>query len=385
MKKMKNRIPSLIIVLIATIFIGCSSDDDTTSPNNGNAKINIVDAKLSAFPLFGITPVSTEIIDPTIVDNKETAFGEINIVVPSMTSLDAIAASITSDELNLSRFRILHSNSVQLSYEGGVTQTYKIVNVRDESEELLHYKVSIVQEVPPIPSTLKVTDFKFEASKNIQLTNDVIIEKTVEDVNFDYIYLFVPVGTDFSDLTPTATFDAEAVFYNQGASSTTEPFPTVETSLDFAYPKRFTIVLKDEANDRERMVFVIVDVKNPVRLENESITTPNATVGTSAFFTDVTRWVNQGNHKLEFQKATTYENRIPDTGENNVIRSNRELVPGDLAPGESAGVHATVRSNIFPSGNYKTTAVFYTRIVNHSAIDDLIEPVKLEITANIID
>ncbi len=385
---MKNRTVTagIILAFLSIIFYSCSSNN-TGEPEPSPETIELEDAKLLDFPLFAITPISIEIIDPIIVDNEETVFGEINIIIPYTVSLDEIASSITSSELNLSNFDVLPGNATTLNYETE-SHIHTIVNALDNSEELLHYTVTITQEIIPTPSSLTVTDFKFEASKNAQLTEDIIIEKRFDDPNSQKqdIYLFVPEGTDFSNLTPTATFDAEAVFYTQDSSiSLTEvdtPYPTTETNFDFSYPKSFIIVLKDD--NRLKWVNVFVDIKNPVQLENSDITTPDVTTpGSSEYFTGITTWKNVGNHPIEFQSATTYENKIPDVNVN-VITADRNLVTGGLIPGESANINVQVSGNL-PTSEYKTTAVFYTGFYRHDAINDLVEPIKLNITANVIN
>lgn len=385
LKMIKKSITTILIfTAFITTFLGCNeSDDNNTEPNENIIKIE--DAKLFDFPLFGITPISIEIIQPTIIDNKETVYGEINIVVPNSVSLSKIAATFTSNELNLSKFNVLPGNTSSLNYE---TQNhiYTVVNVLDESEELLHYTVNIKKEVIQTPPTLTVTDFKFEASKNSQLTNDVTIEKRVDDVNSQTIYLFVPTGTDFSNLTPTATFDAEDVFYTQDSSiSITDvntAYPTTETSFDFAYPKRFIIVLRDDANNTIKWVNVFVDVKNPVAIENTDITTPDiTTTASSTSFRGITTWKNVGNHILEFNMATTYENKIP-TSDIDFITARRNFTSIGLAPKESADINVLVIKDL-PVGEYKSTAVFHSKFVNHEATADLIQPVKLNITTNV--
>lgn len=384
---MKKRITTaLILTLITTLFMSCSKDD-STDPKPNQDVINLEDATLSGFALFSITPVSIKITQPTIEDNIETSFGEIDIVIPNTVSLNGIASSITSDELNLNRFVILPNNSTPLNYETQ-SHVHTIVNVLNESEKLLHYTVSIKQEIIPTPSTLTITDFKFEASKNPQLPNDVTIEKRTDDINRQDIYLFVPAGTDFSDLAPTITFDADEVFYAQDISipisDINTPYPTTETSFDFAYPKSFIIVLRDDANNRIKWVNVFVDVKKPVEIEDTDVTTPDLiTPGSSEYFTDITTWKNVGNHKLKFQSATTYEGKIPSSTVN-FITANMNFPTEGLAPNESAYINVQVNGNL-PVDEYKTTAVFYTKFVNHEAIDDLVEPTKLNITANVIN
>lgn len=385
---MKNiKIATVLILTVFTFIINGCNSDYSSEPETNLDSINLEDAKLSGFPLFGITPVSLEIIDPIIVNNEESEFGEINIIILNTISLNGIASTITSNELNLSKFDILPNNDTTLNYEMQ-SHVHTIVNVFDETEELLHYAVNIEQETTPTPSTLTVTDFRFEASKNTQLTEDITIEERYDDTNNQRqdIYLFVPAGTDFSDLTPTATFDAEAVFYTQDSSTPIDDivttYPTTETNFDFAYPQSFIIVLRDEATDRMKWVNVFVDVKNPVELENSDVTTPNViTPGSSEYFTGITKWKNIGNHPIEFQYATTYENKVPDVNVN-VITVDRNLVTGGLIPRESANVNVQISGNL-PVGEYKTTAVFYTGFYRNDAVNDLVEPVKLNVTVNV--
>lgn len=374
---------ALILITITTIFTGCS-EDVKVSPSP--KPISLVDAKLNNFRLFGITPVSINITQPSIVNNKETVFGKIDIVVPNTVSLNGIASSITSNELNLSKFAILPGNSTMLNYETQ-NHVHTIVNVLDNSQELLHYTVNIKKEVTPTPSTLTVVDFKFEKSKNPQLPNDVTIERRFdENANRQVIYLFVPKGTDFSNLKPTATFDAEEVFYTQDSSiplsDVNTPYPAVATSFDFAYPKSFIIVLRDKVNNRLKSVNVFVDVKDPVEFANTDITTPNIIASTSSTnFTAIIDWRNVGNHKLRFQAATTYENLIPNTT-SNLITASMTFIGDGIIPNQSAGVNVQVKGNL-PVGTYKTTAVFYTKFTGHDAINDLVKPAKMNITANI--
>ncbi|WP_237276552.1 hypothetical protein [Tenacibaculum ovolyticum] len=384
---MKNlKVTTILVLSLFTLILNsCSSNNNDLE--DAPEVINLEDVKISDFPLFGITPISIEIIAPTIVNNKETKFGEINIVIPYTVSLNGIASSITSNELNLSKFNIFPGNNTMLNFE---TQThiYKIINVFDESEELLHYSVNIKKETAPVLSTLTISSFKFEATKNAQLTEDVIIEHRFENGNRRDIYLFVPEGTNFSNLTPTATFDAEEVFFTQNSSipviDIDTPFPTVDTNFDFSYPKSFYIVLRDNSSNRMKWVNVFVDVKNPVQLENTDITTPNITaLGSSKYFNGITKWKNVGNHKIEFKSATTYENKVPDiTG--NIIKADRVLVAGGLAPGESANVNISVKGDL-PMGEYKTTALFHTSFLGHNAVDDIVQPIKLNIISNLVN
>ncbi|MEP3387437.1 MAG: hypothetical protein ABJO02_04560 [Reichenbachiella sp.] len=375
---------TLILTAIETVFMGCS-EDKSTNPKSNQNEVNLDDAKLYDFSLLSIAPVSINITQPTIIDNEETAYGEIDIVVPNTVSLNGITSSITTAELNLSKFDILPGNSTTLNYQTQ-SHVHTIVNVLDKSKELLHYTVNIEHEVIPTQSTLTLTDFKFEASKNSQLHDDITIERRTDNLNRQDIYLFVPKGTNFSDLTPTATFDAEEVLYTQDSSipivDVNTPYPTAETSFDFAYPKSFIIVLRDGANNRIRWVNVFVDVKTPFKIEDMDITTPDViTPGSSVYFTGMTTCKNTGNHKLRFQSTTTYEDKVPSSAAN-FITADMNFATDGLAPNESADINVQVNGNL-PVGQYKSTAVFHTKFVDQDNIDDLVNPIKMNITANV--
>ncbi|WP_103069820.1 hypothetical protein [Aquimarina sediminis] len=375
-------------IIAISLITACSSDDDTPIVNPGNTtveEIKIDEGKLSAFPLFGINPTAIDIVDPEITDNKEVKYGEIKITVPATITLDAIRAAITSSELNLSKFEISPSNDVQLSYVDGKVNVYTIMNALGKKEELLHYNVSIIREVVPEPETLKITGFKFEKSKNPSLPSDIEMSRIIEDTGLDKLYIFVPVGTDFTDLIPTITYDGTKLYYYQDSSQTpgagTE-YPVEGQSIDFKYPKSFILEVKDRDNDQFRTTTVIVDVKNPLKVETVSVTTPDVTEGASQTF-EVTKWTNQGNHMLVYGKADAEENQDPAPPVR-AIRIRRELPSVGMIPGNSANVNVTVKGDTYPATTYKTTAVFYPRIRYHEEIDDLLEPAKLDITAKIV-
>ncbi|MDO5981094.1 hypothetical protein [Flavivirga spongiicola] len=380
------KLQNIGIILFSVFFMmSCDSDEEN---NQTPTEVNIEEAKLSGFPLFGIQHTGIEIVQPVITDNKEVTYGEIKITVPSTTSLDNVNVLITSEELNLSKFSISPGNNdAGLSFEDEKIHVYTISTATGSKEVLLHYNVSIIKEVPEVPETLKITGFTFEKSKNPSLSADVTIARIIEEVGRDKIYVFVPLGTDFTDLVPTITYDGTKLYYTQDSSSTsTTEYPAADTSFDFAYPKSFILSVKDKNNDKFRSASVIVDVINPVKIETTSITTPDTKEGDSGSFI-VTKWINQGNHILEYQKATTYEDISPViTPPTNVITALRFLPGGGLIPGASADVkvHVNLGLNNFPEGTYKSTAVFYSKIKYNADVSDLLEPAKLTITSKIV-
>ncbi len=375
------------ILMFSLLFmVNCDSSDENQTVE---AEVDIEEAKLSSFPLFGINPVGVEITQPVIVDNKEETPGRIVITVPyTINSLEDISTSITSEELNLSKFNVTPGNDAQLSFEGGKEHRFTIARATGDKEPLLNYVVSVVKEAAPVPEVLEITDIKFEQSKNKDLPGDITITRRAEDGAFnEKIYLLFPDNTDFSDLVPTITYKGNKLYYNQDTSiapvNVDTEYPMVDTSFDFKYPKRFFLVLKSADEDELITAEVILDIKNPVKMEATSVTTPDKVAGTSDYYTNITKWVNQGNHRITFQKATTYEDVSP-SGSDGALRVDRNIPSGGLAPGESANVNVSV-SQYFPEGTYKTTAAFYTKIYRDRESDDLFEPARLSVTSKIVN
>jgi len=368
------------VIFSIGLMLSCDSNDDDQVAGI-KVEIDIEDAKLSSFPLLGVIPNSIEIIDPEIFNNRETKPGEIKIKVPNGTPLDKISALISSKELDLSKFEFSPSNGVQLSYVDQKENVYTIRAVENE-EIVLHYRVSIIEEKEEKQETLKITNFTFEKSKNPELPNDIAIARTIEGSGLDKIYVFVPIGTDFTNLIPTITYDGTKLYYTQNSSIVNEEYPVEGKSIDFKYPKNFILTVRDKDDNKQKTTVIIVDVINPIRVEEVSVITPDAKEGESVFFTKVTQWVNQGNHKIEYQD-TKYENKEPIGLPTNVITAHRDLPSGGLEPGESRDVDIKI-SGDYPEGTYKTTAVFYSKIQNHEEVSDLLEPAKLEITSKIV-
>ncbi|KAA1247720.1 hypothetical protein [Aquimarina sp. RZ0] len=389
---MKNsiKIITIVTIMVSVFFVMSCDSDDNSASIIGVSGVKIEEARLLDFPLLGIQRTAIDIIQPEIVDNKAVTYGEIKITVPgTIISLSNIHASITSEELNLSKFSISPGNDIELSFEDEKIQIFTIHNAIGDKEELLHYKVSIIKEAVVDPETLKITSFKFEKSKNPGLAEDITISRTIEEPGGDILYVFVPLGTDFTNLVPTVTYDGAKLYYTQDSSvspeNINEEFLDVDMSIDFKYPKSFILMVRDKNNDQFRTTKVIVDVINPVRIETISVTTPDVIGGyLSEVFGGVTRWVNQGNQKLGYQKPPTYKDMSPIiTPTFNVITARRNFPSQGLKPGESADINVIVNSS-FPEGTYTTTAVFYTRIYRDSNVDDLLEPVNLTISSRII-
>ncbi|WP_103867181.1 hypothetical protein [Aquimarina sp. I32.4] len=290
---------------------------------------------------------------------------------------------ITSKELNLSKFSITPGNDIKLSYVDGKTNLYTINNATGDKEELLHYTVSITKEAVIVPETLELTSFKFEKSKNPNLPNDIEIARTVENLANDKIYLFVPVGTDFTNLVPTITYTGTTLHYHEGPlRSSVEKIYTENTSMNFKYPNSILLEIKNKDNDKSKTINVIVDVINPLKIEETFF---NVYLSDGVLRADhVIQWTNQGNHLLEYAKEYTQENQDP-VGIHYLFNFYRTIPSGGLAPGDSDHIFAAIDFPLdHPEGVYKTTAVFYPRIKDNAEIDDLLEPARMDVIAHFV-
>ncbi|MFC5048119.1 hypothetical protein ACFSTE_01730 [Aquimarina hainanensis] len=368
---------TLLCCTFISLLIGCDSNDDTSSTDTN---LLIEEAMLHDFPLKETSYSSIQITDPKIVNNTEIVPGKIEIIVSETAPL---SLSLKTVGFNQDNFSISPSVGDIRDYNNNEKHRYTITSLKDQ-QAVLHYDVYVKKNIPV--ETLKITDLVFEKSKNQQFSNDINIAKRVEDNSgIDKIYVFVPVGTDFTSLTPTISYDASKLFYYQDTSqapgSTDQEYPAEGVAIDFKYPKSFILETRNSDHSASKTTVVIVDIKNPIKLESETITTPDATAGTTESFT-VTKWINQGNHVIRYTKANTYENQTPETP-TNVITVRRTLPSGGLRPGESADVSVRVNSRNYPAGDYSTTAVIYPGFEYHEEIDELLEPAKLAVSSKI--
>ena len=160
-------------------------------------------------------PINIEAI--TYTDNTTDAKG--NIFTAKLTAVDPLDGGyIKPGREGLVSVAINATSATVGNYD--ISTTFKVnyeldrALIHDWKDDLRHIEelfkpIAIatrirVKEVEP--ETLKITSLKFEKSKNPSLPNNIEIARTIEGVGIDKIYLFVPVGTDFSNLTPTITY-----------------------------------------------------------------------------------------------------------------------------------------------------------------------------------
>ncbi len=365
----------------ATLFTGCSSDDADEHVDNTFWN----DARLNDFPLSEVAYLDIDIVHPEITNGAETRFGKIEITIPY---------SQTSRVLSLKQFD-LDNSKYQISPLAGEPQdfsdapvTYTISSVTSETKSV-HYDVTVVYGGDPFFTNAKITGFKFEKSKNPALDATIDAVKIAEYENYteNAIYVIVPVGTDFSQLTPTITYDAAKISYS--IDNNFVIYPENGLKVDFKYPKHFYLQAENSLGVKSRVYNVIVDVANPIRFDSPIVTGDVAT-GNGSSATDffaIAAWTNQGNHPITGMSPASYKDKtypVPDyPGDANVITASLSNPTGGtmgVLPGQTGEINVRVKRSPL-AGEYTTTAVFAptfsfdTRRISYWPVDDRIEDI----------
>jgi len=368
------------IFSVVVLFSACTADD--AEENTGSNFWN--DAKLNDFALAEVAYLDIDIIHPEIINGTETKFGKIEITIPySQTSR---MLSLKQFDLDNSKYQISPLVGEQSDFSGDPV-TYTISSVSSGTKSV-HYDVSVVYGGDPFFINSKITGFKFEKSKNPTLAATIEAVKIAEYENFseNAIYVIVPEGTDFSQLTPTITYDAAKITYNIGNEFIL--YPENDLKVDFTYPKHFYLRAENSLGEKSRIYVVIVDVANPIRFDSPIVTGNVATGNGSEVenFFAVATWTNQGNHPITGMSPVSYRDKSypsPDFPDINIITASLVNPAGGtvgVLPGQTGEIHVNVKRSPV-SGVYKTTAIFGptfsfdTRKISFWPPDDRIEEI----------
>ena len=369
-------IPRLLTILfLALAFLGCKKD-----PQAPQIPVDLAQARLNDFKLAEVTYTTIDISHPALHNGAQTERGRIQVTIPK----GATGLRLTPEPSNFTndRFTISPRMGEARNFSSGVI-TYTITS-KDDASKQVHYDVTITEEEPPAPVAPKVTALKFEAAKNAGLSNDVVATRIDEGVaTLGRIYIFVPVGTDFSQLTPTITHEGGTLYYSQDASaspgSATTTFPASGMAIDFAWPKVFYAIVKGATSVNTYEVFV--DVRNPIKLEQGTVTTASLSKGSSHFI-QVSSLVNQGNRPITLA-GVDHTGQVPSGI--NAVRCSSSFPSLGLNPGARAVVNATISGQTYPPGTYQTTAVFRPGFYGLPEAHTLLQPSTLQVTTTIID
>lgn len=349
----------LALQLISLFLItSCQGDD----PKEVTPNPELEKAQFKSFPLSEVSNLNIKIVHPEIVDGEEKKYGEIEITIPA--AHQSLLLSLKQFDLDQNKYSISPSvGELQDFSKGPITYTISSNFYENKS---VHYKVKVAIEAAPVNLNSKITGFSFEKSKNPSLESTINAVKIVEYENYseNAIYILVPVGTDFSKLTPTIAFDAAKLYYSLGTEF--KLYTSNTMVVDFKYPKHFYLQAENSNGTKSKVYNVIVDVKDPINFEQLPFITPNVKAAdgtTTQYFAAAAKWINQGNHPIKGMAVESYKNKVfpfDYTGDANTITailSNPVGGTDGVLPGEKGEINITVRK-MPVAGKYKTTAVF---------------------------
>lgn len=373
---------TLSFIFLFSVFTGCQSNDSIDREPDGDLE----NARVNDFPLFEVDYLDISIVHPEIEKGVEIEHGKIEITIPQTQR--SLMLSLKEFEPGSDTYHIMPSVGEQQDFSKG-SVTYTVIS-NFNADRVVHYDVTVVYGGEPVKENALVTGFGFEKNKNPGLSTPVeagkIVMYTTNSRNA--IYVMVPVGTDFTNLTPTITYDAAKLYYSTTGSDFSI-YPENGLAIDFKYPKQFYLQAENSFGTRSNVYTIIVDVKDPIKFDQPVIVTTNVKKGTgtsSENFSAVIKWTNQGNHPVTGMTASDYKDKIYPggyTGSSNVITStlsNPVIGTTGVLPGEKGDVNVKV-NKVLLTGIFKTTAVFTptfsfdTKVISYWPADDRIEPI----------
>lgn len=307
----------LIIGLItACLLIGsCEKNDDFKSEDS----IDFSNALLQEFPL---SEVDLSIIDqvsiqqPELINGIPKGKGKIEI---ELENSNIAKFSLKQVDFNRSDFSISPAIGEQVIIPGEKI-TYKITSTKDPNVSLQYDVLVTVKEISSHSEELNITSLSFLKANNPGLTQDITSFEVRKHSNQTYdgtIMIVVPNGTDFSNLIPTLDYEGSTVKYTTSHYGNNADFNdfTKDSFVDFRFPNIVAFQIYNRDKNKYQEYRVLVDVKEPITFDEESITLgfPMAIGRTS--YKKVIGFVYNGNYPLrsDLRNSTKVLTTTPTT------------------------------------------------------------------------
>ncbi len=358
---------------------------------------------LSDFKFNEVTYTDIQIQQPEIVNGVEKTRGQIIITIPG--SADELNLSLASVNFDESKFTISPKVGSVQSFEEGSVIVYTITSL-ENPEKSMCYLVSVVKTGSSIEE-LKITGFIFEQSKNSGLPMDIEAVKIVEYpvLGVNAIFVLVPVDTDLTNLVPTIYFEGETLTYKQGDSGFV-PYPITALKVDFtsnydfiSWKDKNQFFLSVNSSGKQKKYRVIVDIENPVDLQQNSVSTMDVTEGTSNISFIFENWIHKGNHPILTNiKAIDFIDNTTNSIGN--ILSKAYLEPANgissfIMPGQEGRVRVIVDANEAVIGDYDVDIVFspkydvnrafiWDEVDDLNPVEDIFTKVELNVKTKVI-
>lgn len=207
--------------------------------------------------------------------------------------------------------------------------TYTISSTKDDTVFLQYdVLVTVKEEIPSPSQELNITSLSFLKGNNPNLSKDITSFEVRKHSNKSYdgtIMIVVPNETDFSNLIPTLNYEGSTIKYttkHYGNNADFNDF-TKGSSVDFRFPNivAFQIYNSDKSSYREYRV--LVDVKEPITFDEESITLGWPIKIGLASYKNVVEFTYNGNYpmKSDLRNSTKVLTTTPTTDVGNYYLS----------------------------------------------------------------
>lgn len=364
------------------LFLGCDSGNDQDPETYDPIEVDMTAANLTDFQLSEVAYVEIQLRQPEIVNGAQRTPGEIIITIPA--TFDTFELSLASVNFDTAKFEISPVVGSVQSFGAGNVITYTITSLEDPDRNI-SYRVSVIQEDPLPKEEPKITGFRFEKDKNADLPSDIEAQRIVEypAMNFNAIFILVPNGTDLTDLVPSIEVEGGELQYRQGDNDFSR-YPETDLSIDFicdydflSFRDRNELELSVNTSEAHIRYRVIVDVEDPIELEENEVSTADVIQGETRTFRF--KWVNRGNHPVRHGiSASDYGNNATDDTKENIFDAflgmSSAIQAGFIRPGEEGSVSVTVNADGAVPGDYDVNILFTPKYdLNRAMIDDLVD------------
>ncbi len=350
------------ILSFSIVFLSCSKDDDQTPRL---PEIDLLTIKINDFKFSETNNVSIDIEHPVITNGQQSLAGSIDIVIPH----NASSLQLTPLQSNFQKdgYTISPALGVVKDFSNEILYT---ISANANPQKKISYKIKVQKAIDNTP--LSITGFTFLKSDNNQFNEDVVATKIIhEEATIGEIHVFVPLGTNFTNLKAKISHNGDEIRYTQNAfevpGNSPNVYPSNGISIDYTYPKGFYIALR--RGTEVKTYSVLVDIKNPIRFANDNVSISGIQSGPTQTI-KVGELVNQGNRPITLKNILHTEHNPVGTN----LRSFATIPSGGLLPGNKVDILTTLTEGFFFPGTFQVKASYMPSFFQQPEMQTSLEP-----------
>ncbi len=272
---------TLLLITVFLINLSCDTKDDSIiDPDTAPNSIDYEKALLETFPLSEIDielkADKITIHQPELKNGTPQEKGKITI---ELENNDIKKFSLKQVDFNTSDFTISPAVG-EKSIIPGETITYTITSTKETSISLEYEVLVIIKDVHPALQKLKLNGLNFLKTNNPDLSQDITSIEVREHTGQSYngtVMVIVPNETNLSNLIPTLDYDGRSIKFTTEHYGNHADFTdyTEGTKVDFKFPNIVAFRLYNSDETRYREYRILVDFKNIIDFDEESVTINN--------------------------------------------------------------------------------------------------------------